>query len=76
MAKDVIKVTGTITKMHSSRDYDVLIEMPASDMTMEIKGTISGKMALNNIKMIPGDKVDVKLSPFDMTRGRIVFRHK
>lgn len=33
-------------------------------------------MTLHNIKMIPGDVVDVELSPYDMTKGRIVFRHK
>ncbi|WP_203341868.1 translation initiation factor IF-1 [Metamycoplasma hominis] len=71
MAKDAIKMLGKITKMHTSRDYDVLLENG-----LTIKASISGKMSLHNIKMIPGDLVDVELSPYDMSRGRIVFRHK
>ncbi|AWX42719.1 translation initiation factor IF-1 [Metamycoplasma cloacale] len=71
MAKDAIKMTGKILKMHSSKDYDVLL-----DNGIEIKAFISGKMSFHNIKMIPGDVVDVELSPYDMTKGRIVFRHK
>ena len=71
MAKDAIKMSGKITKVHTSRDYDVLLENG-----LTIKASISGKMSLHNIKMIPGDLVDVELSPYDMSRGRIVFRHK
>lgn len=71
MAKDAIKMSGKITKMHTSRDYYVLLENG-----LTIKASISGKMSLHNIKMIPGDLVDVELSPYDMSRGRIVFRHK
>lgn len=71
MAKDAIKMSGKITKMHTSRDYDVLLENG-----LTIKASISGKMSFHNIKMIPGDLVDVELSPYDMSRGRIVFRHK
>ena len=37
---------------------------------------ISGKMRMNNIKILPGDKVLVELSPYDLTKGRIVFRQK
>ncbi|WP_416371680.1 translation initiation factor IF-1 [Metamycoplasma hominis] len=50
MAKDAIKMSGKITKMHTSRDYDVLLENG-----LTIKASISGKMSLHNIKMIPGD---------------------
>nr|WP_306766873.1 translation initiation factor IF-1 [Metamycoplasma neophronis] len=64
-------MSGKITKMHSTKDYDVLLENGIT-----IKAFISGKMSFHNIKMIPGDQVDVELSPYDMTKGRIVFRHK
>lgn len=37
---------------------------------------ISGKMRLNYIKILPGDKVQVEMSPYDLTKGRIIFRHK
>lgn len=41
-----------------------------------ILGMISGKMRMNHIRILPGDKVKVELSPYDLTRGRIVFREK
>lgn len=71
MAKDAIKMSGKITKVFSTKDYEVLLEN-----NIIIKAFASGKMTLHNIKMIPGDVVDVELSPYDMTKGRIVFRHK
>ena len=71
MAKDAIKMSGKITKVFSTKYYEVLLEN-----NIIIKAFTSGKMTLHNIKMIPGDVVDVELSPYDMTKGRIVFRHK
>lgn len=41
-----------------------------------ITAHISGKMRLNYIKILPGDKVQVALSPYDLSKGRITFRHK
>ena len=41
-----------------------------------ITAHISGKMRLHYIKILPGDKVQVEVSPYDLTRGRITFRHK
>lgn len=71
MAKDAIKISGKITKVFSTKDYEVLL-----DNGISIKAFTSGKMTLHNIKMIPGDIVDVELSPYDMTKGRIVYRQK
>ena len=41
-----------------------------------ITAHISGKMRLNYIKILPGDKVQVEMSPYDLSKGRIIFRHK
>ena len=41
-----------------------------------IRATVSGKMRLNKIRILPGDKVTVELSPYDITRGRITYRYK
>ncbi|MFH1620093.1 MAG: translation initiation factor IF-1 [bacterium] len=41
-----------------------------------ILGHISGKMRLHHIKILPGDKVNVELSPYDLTKGRIVYRER
>jgi translation initiation factor IF-1 len=42
----------------------------------EIKATISGKMRMNYIRILPGDRVAVEMSPYDLTRGRITYRYK
>ncbi|MBI5376254.1 MAG: translation initiation factor IF-1 [Candidatus Schekmanbacteria bacterium] len=42
----------------------------------KILAHVSGKMRMNFIKILPGDKVTVQLSPYDLTRGRIIYRHK
>ncbi len=42
----------------------------------QILAHISGKMRMNYIRILPGDKVTVELSPYDLTRGRIVYRYK
>jgi translation initiation factor IF-1 len=42
----------------------------------EILGLLSGKMRMNFIKILPGDKVKVELSPYDLSKGRITYRYK
>ena len=42
----------------------------------QILAHVSGKIRLNNIRILPGDKVTVELSPYDLTRGRITYRRK
>lgn len=69
MAKDAIKMTGVVTVAHTTSEYDVKLENG-----IVIKGTISGKMRVNNIRILPGDSVEIELSPYDLTRGRITFR--
>jgi translation initiation factor IF-1 len=41
-----------------------------------VLGTISGKMRMNHIKILPGDKIKIEFSPYDLTKGRIIFREK
>ncbi|MBU4691348.1 translation initiation factor IF-1 [Mycoplasma zalophi] len=71
MAKDAIKMTGKVTKVHSTKNFIVQLENG-----IEIQATTSGKMALHNIRIINGDTVDVEMSPYDLSKGRIVYRHK
>jgi translation initiation factor IF-1 len=42
----------------------------------EILGMLSGKMRMNYIKILPGDRVKVEMSPYDLSKGRIVYRYK
>ncbi|QJG67126.1 translation initiation factor IF-1 [Mycoplasma phocoenae] len=71
MAKDAIKMVGKVTKVHSTKNFIVELENG-----IEIQATVSGKMSLYNIRIITGDVVDVEMSPYDLTKGRIVYRHK
>ena len=42
----------------------------------EVLGHLSGKMRINSIRLIPGDKVEMDISPYDLSKGRIIFRTK
>ena len=63
---------------------DVIIEEALSNAMFRVRlennhlitATISGKMRMYYIKILPGDKVAVEMSPYDLTRGRITFRYK
>ncbi|MBK6484112.1 MAG: translation initiation factor IF-1 [Chitinophagaceae bacterium] len=72
MAKqDLIKQDGTITESLSNAMFRVRLENGH-----EIIATISGKMRMHYIRILPGDKVTVEMSPYDLTRGRITYRFK
>ena len=68
--KDVIEVEGKVLEIVPGGEFKV--ELPNGDV---ILATISGKMRLNYIRIAPGDKVTVELSPYDLTRGRIAYRN-
>ncbi|NIO16316.1 MAG: translation initiation factor IF-1 [Deltaproteobacteria bacterium] len=70
MAKEeAIEVEGTVIELLPNAMFRVELENE-----MVILAHISGKMRMNFIKILPGDKVTVQLSPYDLTRGRIVYR--
>ena len=72
MAKEeAIKVDGTITETLPNASFRVKLENGHM-----ILAHISGKMRMHFIKILPGDKVAVELSPYDLTRGRITYRYK
>jgi len=72
MAKqDVIKQDGIVTEALSNAMFRVRLENDH-----EIIGHISGKMRMNYIKILPGDKVAVEMSPYDLNKGRITYRYK
>ncbi len=45
-------------------------------MVIEVSAHVSGKIRMNYIRILPGDKVTVEMSPYDLTRGRITYRYK
>ena len=72
MAKeDVIEVEGTVVEALPNTNFKVELENGH-----QILAHISGKLRMNYIKILPGDKVKVELSRYDLTRGRITWRAK
>ncbi len=72
MAKeDIIEVEGTVVEALPNTVFKVELKNGH-----QILAHISGKLRMNYIKILPGDKVKVELSPYDLTRGRITWRAK
>jgi len=68
---DVIELEGTVLEKLPSATFRVQL-----DNGPVVIGHISGKLRMNYIKILPGDKVTLQLSPYDLTQGRIVWRAK
>jgi translation initiation factor IF-1 len=68
---DAIEVTGTVIEALPNAMFRVEL-----DNGHRVLAHISGKMRLHYIKILPGDKVSVELSPYDLTRGRITYRSR
>ena len=72
MAKeDVIEVEGTVVEALPNTQFRVELENGH-----EVLAHISGKMRMNYIRILPGDRVKVELSPYDLSRGRITYRFR
>ena len=69
--KDVIEVFGTVVEAQPNANFKVRLENG-----FEVLAHISGKIRMNFIKIIPGDRVKVELSQYDLSRGRITWRDK
>mgnify|MGYP003302144725 CR=1 FL=1 len=69
--QDMIEVEGTVREALPNTVFKV--ELPNGHI---ITAHISGKLRMNYIRILPGDKVTVELSPYDLTRGRITWRSK
>ena len=68
---DVIEVEGVVTESFPNAMFEV--QLP---YVHKIRAHVSGKMRMNYIRIYPGDKVTIELSPYDLTRGRITWRSK
>ena len=71
MAKDVIELEGTIIESMPNEMFKVKLENDH-----EILAHISGKIRKNFIRILPGDRVKVEMTPYDLSKGRITFRLK
>lgn len=76
MAKQVIQVNGVVAECLPNTTFRVKLNDPAYPTNHEVLCHLSGKMRINYIRIIPGDAVTVELTPYDLNKGRIVFRHK
>jgi len=68
---DVIEVEGTVTDTYPNATFEVELENGH-----KVLAHISGKLRMHYIRILPGDKVTVELSPYDLSRGRITWRGK
>ena len=67
----LIKVDGIIKENLTNASFQVVLEN-----RHEVLAHVSGKMRMHFIKILPGDKVTMELSPYDLTKGRITYRYK
>lgn len=68
-AKDFIEIQGEVEELMPAATFKVVLENGH-----EILAHLSGKMRMNRIRLLPGDRVKVQISPYDLTKGRIVYR--
>jgi len=69
--EDCIEVEATVLECLPNTMFKVKLANGA-----EVLACVSGKIRMHYIRILPGDKVTVQFSPYDLTRGRITFRHK
>lgn len=69
-SKDFLRIDGVIDELLPGLTFRVKL---ANDHT--IIGYLAGKMRMNRIRLLPGDRVLVEMSPYDLTKGRVVYRY-
>ncbi|MBQ8893139.1 MAG: translation initiation factor IF-1 [Clostridia bacterium] len=69
--EDMIEVEGVVVEAMPNANFMVELEQGH-----KIHAHISGKLRMNYIKILPGDRVTVEMSPYDLTKGRIIWRAK
>jgi|TARA_R110000803_G_scaffold16093_2_gene44230 translation initiation factor IF-1 len=73
---DYVEFQGEVLDVYPGGKFSVQIETEDGEQTNQIVAHISGKMRLNRINILVGDIVTVEISPYDLTQGRITYRHK
>ena len=68
---DVIEMEGRVLEVLPNTQFIVKLENDH-----QVKAHVSGKIRMNNIRILPGDRVTIEISTYDLTRGRITYRHK
>jgi translation initiation factor IF-1 len=68
-SKNFIEVRGEVLELMPAATFRIRLENGH-----EILGHLSGKMRMNKIRLLPGDRVKIQMSPYDLTKGRITYR--
>lgn len=68
---DAVTVDGVVLKVFPGAQFEVEL-----DGGQKVRAHVSGKIRMNFVKIMVGDRVTVELSPYDLSKGRVVFRHK
>ena len=69
-SKDFLEIDGEVTESLPSATFRVRLENGH-----EILAHLSGKMRMFNIRLLPGDRVKVQMTPYDLTKGRVIYRY-
>ena len=68
--KDFMEIDGTVEELLPSANFKVKL-----DNGHVVLAHLSGRMRINKIRILPGDKVKLQMTPYDLTKGRIIFRY-
>lgn len=71
--EDIIKMSGVVDEVLPNAMFRIVLD---NEQQTRITATIGGRLRQNNIRILMGDRVDVEMSPYDLTRGRVVYRSK
>ena len=71
--EDIIKMSGIVDEVLPNAMFRIILD---NEQQSKITDTIGGRLRQNNIRVLLGDRVDVEMSPYDLTRGRVVYRAK
>lgn len=69
--EDTIKIDGTIEELLPNMNFQVILENG-----MTVNAHLCGKMRMRNIRVLKGDRVTVEMSPYDLSKARIIYRHR
>lgn len=70
-SEDLIEMAGSVTQVFPGGNFEVVTEEG-----LKVSAHLAGKLRRFRIRVVLGDKVTVEVSPYDLTKGRIIFRHK
>lgn len=71
--EDIIKMSGVVDEVLPNAMFRIVLD---NEQRSRITATIGGRLRQNNIRVLLGDRVEVEMSPYDLTRGRVVYRAK